>query len=204
MFINNKYTRWYFKIIDVAKKSVIEGYTEKHHVTPRSLGGTNERENIVALTARQHFVCHLLLVKMTTGLAQQKMIAAARHMSVCHRKQRYEVTSITYERLKQRASEMMKGNKRGAGSGGWHHTMKTRRKMSRNRKGVVPKGLSELQRKRWSGEGNPRAGTTFAIASQIREYRLIHPTEPITSICLRFGVSYKTAYGIIKGSSYLR
>jgi hypothetical protein len=31
------------------------------------MGGTDEESNLVRLTAREHFVCHLLLVKMTNG-----------------------------------------------------------------------------------------------------------------------------------------
>jgi len=40
------------------------GYSEKHHIKPRSLGGDNTKENIVSLTAREHFICHFLLAKM--------------------------------------------------------------------------------------------------------------------------------------------
>lgn len=40
------------------------GYVEKHHVVPRCLGGTDESENLVILTAREHYVAHQLLVKM--------------------------------------------------------------------------------------------------------------------------------------------
>jgi hypothetical protein len=107
-FINNKYTRWYFKIIENARNSTLVGYTERHHVIPKSLGGSNMKENIVRLTAQQHFVCHLLLIRMTSGSEQVKMIYAARHMSICHRKELYKVTSITYERLKRQQAQVMK------------------------------------------------------------------------------------------------
>ncbi len=39
-------------------------YGEKHHILPRSLGGSNKKENIVRLTAREHFICHALLAEM--------------------------------------------------------------------------------------------------------------------------------------------
>lgn len=110
IFNNSKCTQWYFRIIESAQRSTPKDYSERHHVIPRSLGGSNARENIVRLTARQHFVCHLLLVKMTSGEAQFKMICAAHHMSVCHRKERYKITSIMYERLKRMRSESMMGN----------------------------------------------------------------------------------------------
>lgn len=41
-----------------------EGYYEKHHIIPRSMGGKDTADNIVYLTAREHFIAHLLLSKM--------------------------------------------------------------------------------------------------------------------------------------------
>jgi hypothetical protein len=64
MFKENKYTKWYFKIINKAKETVKQGYVEKHHIIPRCLGGLNTYDNLIELTAREHLVCHLLLIKM--------------------------------------------------------------------------------------------------------------------------------------------
>lgn len=41
-----------------------EGYCEKHHVLPKCLGGSNEKSNLVFLTAKEHFMAHKLLVRM--------------------------------------------------------------------------------------------------------------------------------------------
>jgi hypothetical protein len=43
------------------------GYSEKHHIVPRCLGGSNEKNNIVRLPARYHFVAHILLAKIHGG-----------------------------------------------------------------------------------------------------------------------------------------
>ena len=43
------------------------GYVERHHVVPRSLGGSDAPDNLVWLTAREHFVAHVLLAKMHGG-----------------------------------------------------------------------------------------------------------------------------------------
>jgi hypothetical protein len=69
MYLQNKYTIWYNNIIQQAQFRVLstDTYTEKHHIIPRSLGGSNAKSNIVCITPREHFVCHLLLTKMTTG-----------------------------------------------------------------------------------------------------------------------------------------
>lgn len=39
-------------------------YTEGHHVIPRSMGGSDENENIVYLTAKEHYIAHFLLWKL--------------------------------------------------------------------------------------------------------------------------------------------
>ncbi len=37
LFIDNKYTRWYFNIINAAKaRQTNTGYTERHHIIPRT------------------------------------------------------------------------------------------------------------------------------------------------------------------------
>lgn len=60
------YRNIYNRIINKAineKDLRINGYYEKHHIIPKSFGG-NKENNLVKLTAREHFICHWLLVKM--------------------------------------------------------------------------------------------------------------------------------------------
>lgn len=99
LFLQNKYTSWYFAIIDKAKERITEGYTEKHHIIPRTLGGKNDKSNIVVLTAREHFVCHLLLTKMLTDDNRHKMVYALHMLSNASNKlhQRYIPSSKLYE-----------------------------------------------------------------------------------------------------------
>lgn len=61
------YRKIYDSLIDDARCNPPDGYVELHHVLPRSLGGGNGRENIVALTPKQHFIAHLLLAKIYGG-----------------------------------------------------------------------------------------------------------------------------------------
>ncbi|MHB8871593.1 MAG: NUMOD3 domain-containing DNA-binding protein [Candidatus Doudnabacteria bacterium] len=42
----------------------IDSYFEKHHIVPRCMGGADNADNLVLLTAREHFVCHKLLVEI--------------------------------------------------------------------------------------------------------------------------------------------
>lgn len=77
MFLDNKYTNWYNNIIHTATQRVNRiGYFEKHHIIPKSIGGTNDKSNLIYLTAKEHFICHLLLTKMTLGEHKSKMVRA--------------------------------------------------------------------------------------------------------------------------------
>jgi len=44
--------------------NLVLGYSEAHHILPKCMGGTNDKANIVHLSAREHFVIHQLLVKI--------------------------------------------------------------------------------------------------------------------------------------------
>lgn len=76
MYNETKYTRWYYQLIEKRLKTVPDGYTEKHHIIPKSLGGPDDSNNLVELTAREHYICHWLLTKMTTGAHKSKMMYA--------------------------------------------------------------------------------------------------------------------------------
>lgn len=60
------YKKIYYKIIQNRKDNPIlkKEYSERHHIIPKSIGGDNSKENIVRLTAKEHFICHFLLTEM--------------------------------------------------------------------------------------------------------------------------------------------
>lgn len=64
LFKNNKYKLWYYKIILKAKRRTKDFIGEIHHIIPKSMNGSNKNVNLVKLTFREHFICHLLLTKM--------------------------------------------------------------------------------------------------------------------------------------------
>lgn len=96
-FLLNKYTAWYYSIINNRLLTFAEGYTERHHILPKSLGGSNDQSNLVALTAREHFICHQLLVKMTTGADRIKMIRAFNAFKMSSRKNPRKLTARQYQ-----------------------------------------------------------------------------------------------------------
>lgn len=75
---NNKYSKWYFDIIASIKNEPRKRlkrtdvnfiYYERHHILPKSIYPeyANFRKwpgNLVLLTPKEHFICHLLLTKM--------------------------------------------------------------------------------------------------------------------------------------------
>ena len=94
MFMFNKYTKWYFSIINSCNQN--PGVSERHHIIPKSLGGSNKKENIVYLTVKEHFVCHWLLTKMTYGENKKKMCYAFWSMTRNNKKMGRSYTSLEY------------------------------------------------------------------------------------------------------------
>jgi hypothetical protein len=100
----NKYTTWYGNIINSAKTNLNVGYTETHHIVPRSLGGSNDPSNLVDLSARQHFICHWLLTKIHTGQDRGKMINALVMMqgeSTHQHRYKTKITSRAFAKLRE-------------------------------------------------------------------------------------------------------
>lgn len=135
MFINNKYKSWYDSIIQKAKVKNLSGYKEKHHILPRCLGGKDIKKNLVKLTAREHFIVHMLLCKFTLGQARIKMLYAFNFMSVVRNKNRdYKINSKIAQKLRL---EFFSNKPK--------HTSESKLKMSRSRLGMK---LSKETRKK--------------------------------------------------------
>lgn len=154
MFLENKYSKWYFSIIENAKLSLRKKkngeYFESHHIIPQCMGGKEE----VLLTAKEHFICHLLLPKMVEGSNKHKMINALIRMSFSASKgqKRYKAKSYSIVRalIAEKNSEMFKGVKK---------SEEMKKKLSASRKGIkyseeTKKKMSEATKLRQQGENN--------------------------------------------------
>lgn len=97
--LDNKYTKWYNQLMANRRSNKLgkDIYTEAHHVIPKSLGGSNSAENIINLTAREHFIAHMLLSKMFKGNDRAKMNFAFHFMLVENNGKRYKPSSRLYE-----------------------------------------------------------------------------------------------------------
>jgi hypothetical protein len=101
------YQKVYDSIIYRAKERDLEGYKESHHITPKCLGGTNEVENLVFLTGREHFICHWLLARI---YPDNRKIAYA-FFAMCKQrspkqKGRYTPSSRVYQEARQHYSSL--------------------------------------------------------------------------------------------------
>jgi len=90
-------------VYDVRNNLLIADF-EVHHILPRSLGGLDSLENRVRLTYRQHFICHWLLWKMSTGKDREKMALAFKFMKEGQQGKFVVLNSITFARVKKEAS----------------------------------------------------------------------------------------------------
>lgn len=162
------YVNVYYSIIKNRLDNPVEGYVERHHIVPKSEGGTDNDDNIVALTAREHYIAHLLLAKIYNDY---KMYSAVVYMQCKTKRQKrdFKFNSHLYEQIRKefsiKNSEAHKGkpswnkgrklseatkakisnSKRGQQSWmkGKHHTAEAKAKISAVRKGKKFKPLSD-------------------------------------------------------------
>lgn len=119
------YANHYEKLCQRGKYRELDSYTEKHHVLPRCLGGTDDPDNIVNLTPEEHYVAHQLLIKMHpthTGL-----IWAAIQMTR-HSKNENRSNNKIYGWLRRKYQHVAKqrtGKKNGSYGKSWYYHPKT-------------------------------------------------------------------------------
>ena len=126
IFIDNKYTKWYYAIIDNAKQRLNSNndYLENHHIIPdcffvnRSrkgpkgwlLGNPEDSANKIKLTAEEHFVCHHLLTKMVSGKPKYQMLQAVTAFvkwASRNHSRNVKLNANTYARLKKQKSQAL-------------------------------------------------------------------------------------------------
>ena len=159
--IDNKYKKVYDALINNAVQQLREKTEdtvyERHHIVPRSLGGTNDPQNLVLLTPKEHYICHHLLTKFTNGPARHKMMLAYKMML---RKSRsntrgFRITARMYERAKHYQSEVSKSRvhsvdvkkKISKGCRDWHSDPCNKEKFKQAR---VNQSITDAHRENWS------------------------------------------------------
>ena len=158
------YQKIYNQIIDRAKNEIREGYLEKHHIIPKSLGGSNDPCNLVLLTAREHYLCHWLLAKQTND---KKMWLAFSMMAVFSDKHQRINSGRLFERAKIARSYSMCGESNpmfGKKSVCVSHTEETKSKIS----------ASKLGKKRGAFNRSPATQHTKDMISAANKGKVPH------------------------------
>lgn len=171
------YNRIYNELIENARtRGAITGYSEGHHVIMRKMGGSDDPDNIVRLSAREHYMAHWLLHKIhrsrETGAAWAAMTS---------NKNGLRYTSATWALAREAGVEAHRGAKRSAetcrkiseAAMGRKASLESRAKMSASRTGV----------------GNSFYGKshTEETKDKIRESKLGKSGKAVVATCMNTG-----------------
>jgi len=97
------YQKIYNSLIERGKNRILVGYTEIHHIIPRCMGGTKNLENLVKLTAREHYIAHKLLCEIYPkhhGIVKAFWMMLNKVQSKSQSRN-YIVSSHEYQRIKE-------------------------------------------------------------------------------------------------------
>ncbi len=140
------YKKIYENLINKASnRSSLGGYVETHHIVPRCMGGDESKENLVDLTAKEHFIAHLHLVKIYPDNTKVKF---AFNMMLNKNGYQERVTGKKYERYKKinsnALSKLHKGRK---------FTKEHREKISRGLTGRIISEETKKKNSAWQKGG---------------------------------------------------
>lgn len=177
------YAKIYDKLVEKCKprgldKSSVDYYTEIHHIVPRCMGGSNEDNNLVMFTAREHFVAHLLLWKSSpdnvslmwsayrTSNSHKDKINSRMHAVLREQQAKAMSERFISEETKEKISKTLTGHKRSRESiekgrlkaTGQKRSEETVRKLTEFRRNLIASGWthSEESRKKISESSKGR------------------------------------------------
>lgn len=93
------YTHIYNKLINKRLACTPVGYSEVHHIIPKCLGGTNNVNNLVRLTAREHYVAHKLLCRV---YPHNKKLKIALWRFITGNSKQQNISSKDYQAIKKK------------------------------------------------------------------------------------------------------
>lgn len=140
-------------------------YYEAHHIIPKSLGGQGKESqwkthpNIVLLTAREHFICHKLLVEI---YPQNYSLVWALHRMMYSKKgninRDYVPSSRDYENFRKIFSNIVKEQQTGKPKSVSH-----RNNLSKSKTGTkMPESFVQNLKENMKGEKNPNYGNKWS------------------------------------------
>ena len=150
-FLSEPHRTRYFNFISSRPERIVKkekGY-HIHHILPKSMGGSDNNENLIKLTIREHYVAHLILWK---GVGNKMSLAFKR--MIFSKLYNFAITSRQYEQLRK-SIKYSKEHRRKIGDAnfGKKRSEVTRKRMSQSQIGkrhseTTKIKMSESQRKR--------------------------------------------------------
>ena len=129
------YFRIYNELINNAKDRDLTCYFERHHIVPRCLGGDDDSDNLVNLTAREHFIAHLLLCEINPthkglrlALWMMSNVKDKKQKRYTPNSRLYEVIRLEYSKSVSGENNLMKGKT---------HTDEVKQILSKKAKGRI-------------------------------------------------------------------
>lgn len=194
---NQHYLDRYIKLINICLTTNFDGYTENHHILPKSMGGNNSKQNLVTVTPRIHFILHYLLYKayQTRDMAYALKLMSATPKN--YRGKRYfKLSSKQYQYFRVSYSNLMSGSN----NPNYGKTKKrTVEQVERNRQAQlgISKGkgkkLSDNHRKKLSevNSGNNNYNCYWNIIN-VKDNTVI-VVDALYSFCKNHNIPYHTA-----------
>lgn len=120
------YEKLYYNLTHQNKE--YDCYTEKHHIVPICMNGSNDKNNLVTLSGREHFVAHWILTKIYPNKFELKYAFGM----MCSLKDKRKLKSWEFQKAKE--------NKPAP-------TIETRKKISKSLMGNIPwnKGIPRTE-----------------------------------------------------------
>jgi NUMOD3 motif len=192
-------------------------YYEKHHILPKCLGGTDDKGNLVLLTAKEHYLCHKLLTYIYKN--NYKINLAFSYMT--KNKKGYTNSARNFAYAKELCKKWTAEQKKNNTWAGKHHNLEsikkmkkpkseeTKKKFSKAKKGKSYKEIygsnslymKEQRKKQTSGSGNPNARQYIIHNSLLNKYW--YCTGNLSQFCATFHVSGRTLQLSQKTDSYV-
>jgi len=97
----------YQRFIGSLRGQSVDGYAEVHHIVPRSLGGSDDADNLIKLTARQHYIAHWMLARALGGSASRAFFMMSNFGKYG------QVNSTTYQIARQEYALLVRDQMRG-------------------------------------------------------------------------------------------
>jgi hypothetical protein len=150
-----EYIKIYNQIIERAKTRQLEGYKEKHHTIPKCMGGLDNKENLVELTAREHFLCHHLLCKIYPE--NEKLWYALFLMAINKNKKiKYIISAREYSYIKEKWNLYSKNKPKPDGFGDKIRSKERNEKIGKANSKSKPEGFGEAHSIKMKGKPKPK------------------------------------------------